>query len=75
MDTLHSMMRTLQGDTKSSPQHLTVFREFLKHLGTIQHKAPQKPAAKVTRAKSPRVKSPHAKPAPRRKPAKRTRMG
>ncbi len=59
MDTLHSMMRTLRPETKSDTGHLNVFREFLRHLDSIQRKAPVKPA--------------RAKPQPRRKPAKRTR--
>lgn len=59
MDTLHSMMRTLRPETKSGTSHLNVFREFLRHLDSIQRKAPVKPA--------------RAKPQSRRKPAKRTR--
>jgi hypothetical protein len=53
------MMRTLRPETKSNTGHLNVFREFLRHLDSIQRKAPVKPA--------------RAKPQPRRKPAKRTR--
>lgn len=63
MDTLHSMMRTLQPESKAGAGHLNVFREFLRHLDSIQRKAPAKPAVKPARAKTP----------PRRKPAKRTR--
>ena len=59
MDTLHSMMHTLRPETKSGAGHLNVFREFLRHLDSIQRKAPVKPA--------------RAKLQPRRKPAKRTR--
>ena len=59
MDTLHSMMRTLRPESKSGNGHLNVFREFLRHLDSIQRKAPVKPA--------------RARPQPRRKPAKRTR--
>ncbi|MCO5129857.1 MAG: hypothetical protein M9932_04750 [Xanthobacteraceae bacterium] len=66
MDTLHSMMRTLRPDAKSAARrgagHLTVFREFLRHLDGIQRKAPVKPARPA-----------HPKPPPRRKPAKRAR--
>jgi hypothetical protein len=33
MDTLHTVLRSLRGDTKSRRDtHLTVFREFLDHL-------------------------------------------
>jgi hypothetical protein len=54
-------MRTIRTETKSSPNHLNVFREFLRHLDSIQRKAPVKPS----RSKTP----------PRRKPAKRPRRG
>ncbi len=67
MDTLHSMMRTLRPDAKSAAKrdagHLTVFREFLRHLDGIQRKAPVKAAARPAQAK----------PQSRRKPAKRAR--
>jgi len=64
MDTLHSMMRTLQPEQKSGSGHLSVFREFLKHLDSIQRKAPVKPPARP---------SSRGRPAPRRRPAKRSR--
>jgi hypothetical protein len=32
MDTLHKVMRSIRGETKSRPDHLTAFREFLSHL-------------------------------------------
>jgi hypothetical protein len=35
MDTLHSVLRTIRGETKSRRDHLTVFREFLHHLDRI----------------------------------------
>jgi len=60
MDTLHTVMRSIRTETKSSPDHLSVFREFLRHLDSIQRKAPVKPRAKATS---------------RRKPAKPTRRG
>ncbi|ABE62234.1 hypothetical protein Nham_1412 [Nitrobacter hamburgensis X14] len=62
MDTLHSVLRSFGAETKSAPDHLTVFREFLAHLDQIQRKAPV-------------VKSPRQKPPARRKPAKRSRKG
>jgi len=67
MDTLHSMMRALQGDTKSGTRHLNVFREFLRHLDSIQRKAPAKSAHK------PASKPARAKTSTRGKPAKRAR--
>ena len=32
MDGLHSVMRSIRGETKSRRDHLSVFREFLNHL-------------------------------------------
>ena len=32
MDTLHSVLRSIRGETKSRRDHLGVFREFLDHL-------------------------------------------
>jgi hypothetical protein len=32
MDTLHSVLRSIRGETKSRREHLHVFREFLDHL-------------------------------------------
>ncbi len=57
MDTLHTVLRAIQPEKKSSPDHLTVFREFLAHLDKIQHKAPVKPVAKSPRAKPARRKT------------------
>ena len=38
MDTLHTVLRTIRGETKSRRDHLTVFREFLNHLDRIGRK-------------------------------------
>jgi hypothetical protein len=58
MDTLHTVMRAIQPEKKSSPDHLTVFREFLAHLDRIQHKAPVRPvSSKPARSKPARRKS------------------
>ncbi len=51
MDTLHTVLRTIRGETKSRRDHLTVFREFLHHLDRIGRK-PRGPAAKNKSAKS-----------------------
>lgn len=32
MDTLHTVLRSIRGETKARRDHLTVFREFLDHL-------------------------------------------
>jgi len=58
MDTLHTVLRAIQPEKKSSSDHLTVFREFLAHLDRIQHKAPVKPVSKPARVKPARRKSP-----------------
>jgi len=57
MDTLHTVLRSISGETKNEsakPDHLTVFREFLAHLDEIQRKALTKPAVKKPRAKNTR---------------------
>jgi hypothetical protein len=59
MDDLHNTLAALRAETKSSKDHLTVFREFLAQLDELQRQAP---------AKQPRVKS-----LPRRKPARQGR--
>lgn len=38
MDTLHTVMRTIRGETKSR-DHLSVFREFLHHLDRVGKRA------------------------------------
>ena len=35
MDNLHSVMRSIRGETKARRDHLTVFREFLDHLDRV----------------------------------------
>lgn len=49
MDSLHSVLRTIRGETKTRRDHLSVFREFLSHLDRVGRKAP--------RASSPKNKS------------------
>jgi hypothetical protein len=52
METLHKMMRQIRGETKSRPDHLAVFREFLGHLDRIGKRAAKRPrAAPRTKAK------------------------
>ncbi len=57
MDTLHTVLRSIRRETKSSLDHLTVFREFLAHLDKIQYKLPAKDTARPMRAKPARRKS------------------
>ena len=54
MDTLHDVLRSIKGDTRSAPapsrrDHLIVFREFLDHLDRASRRrsAPQQRAAKM----------------------------
>jgi hypothetical protein len=47
MDTLHSVLRTIRGETKSRRDHLAVFREFLSHLDRIGRRAPRPRDEKV----------------------------
>ena len=48
MDTLHTVLRSIQGETKSRRDHVSVFREFLDHLDRIakQRNRPRPPRAK-----------------------------
>ena len=39
MDSLHSVLRTIRGETKARRDHLAVFREFLGHLDRIDRKS------------------------------------
>ncbi len=59
MDNLHATLAAIRTETKSTKDHLTVFREFLAQLDQLQRQAPVKP---------PRVKLPA-----RRKSARRGR--
>lgn len=47
MDSLHRVLRTLRPETKSRPDHLTVFREFLAQLDALQRQAIEKPRIKT----------------------------
>ena len=60
MDSLHQMLRSIRTETKSTPDHLDVFREFLAQLDALQ------------RAATTHVRQ---TPAARRKPAKRSKAG
>jgi hypothetical protein len=47
MDTLHTVLRTIRGETKSARRdHLNVFREFLHHLDRIGRKSSGKVKSK-----------------------------
>ena len=49
MDTLHTVMRSIRGETKTRRDHLTVFREFLDHLDRAARRRSAPPRA--TKAK------------------------
>ena len=48
MDTLHTVLRSIRGETRARRDHLDVFREFLDHLDRASRKraAPRNKAAK-----------------------------
>ena len=52
MDALHSMLRTIRGETKSRRDHLNVFREFLHHLDRIGRRTPRSRDTKIKTGKS-----------------------
>ena len=43
MDTLHNVIRSIRHETKSRPDHLSVFREFLTHLDRAAKRARRAP--------------------------------
>ena len=51
MDTLHTVLRSLQPETKSRRDHLDVFREFLGHLDRAAKRAKKAPVRKTKSAK------------------------
>jgi hypothetical protein len=54
MDTLHSVLRTIRGESKARRDHLAVFREFLGHLDRIGKRA-------ATRQRSVRSTKPNGR--------------
>jgi hypothetical protein len=53
MDTLHTVLRSIRGETKSRPDHLTVFREFLNQLERAS-RAPRRSVGKGRATRAPR---------------------
>ena len=51
MDGLHSVMRSIRGETKARRNHLSVFREFLNHLERAARESAARPRG------TPRVKA------------------
>jgi hypothetical protein len=56
MDTLHTVLRSIRGETKSRRDHLDVFREFLDHLDRAAKRRTTERAAKTPRSKTKRGK-------------------
>ncbi len=51
MDTLHTVMRSIRGETKSRRDHLSVFRQFLDQLERISRQRPPRPRGQPGRVK------------------------
>jgi len=56
MDTLHSMLRSIRGETKARRDHLDVFREFLEHLDRVSRRRAQARSTKSAKGKDKRGK-------------------
>ncbi|MEI9803781.1 MAG: hypothetical protein WDN48_04045 [Pseudolabrys sp.] len=56
MDTLHTVLRSIRGETKSRRDHLDVFREFLDHLDRVAKQRTTERAAKALRFRAKRAK-------------------
>ncbi|HZQ11443.1 MAG TPA: hypothetical protein VFB31_01390 [Pseudolabrys sp.] len=60
MDTLHTVLRSIRGETKSGDRsrrdHIEVFREFLDHLDRAARRRAPARAAKSAKGKSRRGK-------------------
>jgi len=50
MDSLHNVLRSIN-ETKSRPDHLSVFREFLDHLDRISRRAGKRAPARKAKVK------------------------
>ena len=56
MDTLHTVLRSIRGETKSRRDHLDVFREFLDHLDRAAKRKTLPRATKSAKGKTRRGK-------------------
>lgn len=52
MDTLHTVLRSIRGETKSRRDHLDVFREFLDHLDRAARRKTPARTQKSTKVKT-----------------------
>ena len=56
MDTLHTVLRSIRGETKARRDHIDVFREFLDHLDRAARRKQPPRNTKAGKAKSKRGK-------------------
>ena len=56
MDTLHTVLRSIRGETKSRRDHLDVFREFLDHLDRASRRRNPPRATKAAKGRARRGK-------------------
>lgn len=56
MDTLHTVLRSIRGETKARRGHLDVFREFLDHLDRASRRRNPPRTTKVAKGKGRRGK-------------------
>jgi hypothetical protein len=54
MDSLHTVLRSIRGETKSRRDHLTVFREFLDHLDRAARRRPPEKRGRAPKGKTRR---------------------
>jgi len=54
MDTLHTVLRSIRGETKARRDHLDVFREFFDHLDRAARRKPPVRSNKAAKAKGKR---------------------
>jgi hypothetical protein len=55
MDTLHRVLRSIRGETKSRRDHVSVFREFLDHLDRVSRRT-RNPRSETLSKPNPRAK-------------------
>ena len=56
MDTLHTVLRSIRGETKARRDHLDVFREFLDHLDRASRRRASARTTKAAKGKGRRGK-------------------
>ncbi len=56
MDTLHTVLRSIRGETKARRDHLEVFREFLEHLDRASRRKAAPRGSKAVKGRDRRGK-------------------